>query len=431
MEDNNINQNFSEKSEENIDNIDDVNNNEITDGYRYCDNPYEQLNITDIENYVPVDYSPTEKGKPISRGIKVFTLIMSAIVLISGSCVGGYLIGLHRYSKTNNKDYTVSLNLASKPAQTDEFTAAQVYEIVNKSVVGITVYGDDGTQSSASGVIFSEDGYIITNDHIYESIVGAKFIVKTYDDKEYSAEFVAGDVRSDVAVLKIDAKGFTPAVLGNDKELVIGENVVAVGRPNNIEENSITEGIISLTNRRVSTTSSYSMKMIQTSTPINPGNSGGALVNMYGQVVGITSSKIAGEEYEGIGFAIPSSVTKLIVESLIKNGYVADRARLGVSYQVINKVVMEVKKYPSTGILIVSVNNDSDLFGKISAGDIITQVNGINITSDSVILDQIEGSKPGDMLTFTVFTATGSYKTVQGKLLPDTGSSSYVKSLIQ
>ncbi|MBR2042766.1 MAG: trypsin-like peptidase domain-containing protein, partial [Clostridia bacterium] len=376
-----------------------------------------------IEDFKPVNYSSVKKRKPVAAGIKIFALLMAAVILVTGSCLTGYLIGISRNTGLKNNFQDTNLNLTAKPADTDEFTAAQVYDMLNKSVVGITVYGSDGKASTASGVVYTENGYIITNDHIYDTIAGAKFIIRTYDGVEYPAVFVAGDSRSDLAVLKIEASGFVPAVFGNDKELVIGENVVAIGRPNNIEENSITEGIISLKDRRVSTTTSYSMKMIQTSTPINPGNSGGALVNMYGQVIGITSSKIAGEEYEGIGFAIPSSTTKRVIESLIKNGYVSDRARLGVSYQVINTVKMEVEKYPSTGILIATVDNDSDLYGKINVGDLITEVGGIKITSDSVILDAIENSKPGDVLSFTVYTATGSYKTVSGKLLPDTGSS--------
>ncbi len=394
-------------------------------------NLYQQPETVNIANFNPVEYTPVEPKKPVATGIKVFAVLMAAVILITGSCLTGYLIGINKYSRSANNYADTTLNLVGKPADTDEYTAAQVYEMLNKSVVGITVYGREGSGSTASGVVYTEDGYIITNDHIYDSIAGAKFIVRTYDGTEYSASFVAGDARSDLAVLKINATGFVPAVFGNDKELVIGENVVAVGRPNNIEENSITEGIISLKDRRVSTTTNYSMKMIQTSTPINPGNSGGALVNMYGQVVGITSSKIAGEEYEGIGFAIPSSTTKIVVESLIKNGYVADRARLGVSYQVINTVTKEVENYPSTGILIATVDNDSDLYGKVNVGDMITEVDGIKITSDSVILDAIEASKPGDTLTFTVYSSTGSYKTISAKLLPDTGSSSYVKAVIQ
>lgn len=419
--------NFLNENDKNIDASYSNSDNET----HYIDNPYEQSIYAQITDYKHIEYSQNKENKPNSIGIKVFSLILAGIILVTGACVGGYLFGLHKYSNLNKESSFSFVDLASKPLATDELTAPQVYEKVNKSIVGITAYGIDGAQSTASGVIYSQDGYIITNDHIYDTIPSAKFVVKTYDDKEYFASFVAGDIRSDLAVLKIDEEGFTPAVFGNDKELLIGENVVAIGRANNIERNSISEGVISLINRRVSTSSSYSMKMLQTSAPINPGNSGGALVNMYGQIIGITSSKISGQEYEGIGFAIPSSVTKFVVESLIKNGYVIDRARLGVSYQVINKVTMDIKKYPSTGILIVSVNNDSDLLGKVNVSDIITQVNGIDITSDGVILDQIENAKPGDVFTFTVYTTSGSYKTIQGKLLPDTGSSSYVQSVVQ
>lgn len=394
-------------------------------------NPYQQPDVVNISNYKPVEFTPVEPKKPMASGIKIFAVLMSAVILVTGSCLVGYIVGINKYSHSSNFHADTNLNLEGKPADTNEYTAAQVYDKLNKSVVGITVYNSEGNGSTASGVVYTEDGYIITNDHIYDGVMGAKFIVRTYDGKEYPASFVAGDTRSDLAVLKIDARGFVPAVFGNDKELVIGENVVAIGRPNNIEENSITEGIVSLKDRRVSTTTSYSMKMIQTSTPINPGNSGGALVNMYGQVVGITSSKIAGDKYEGIGFAIPSSATKNVVESLIKNGYVSDRARLGVSYTVINTVSKEVGNYPSTGILVATVNTDSDLYGKVNAGDLITEVEGISITSDSVILDIIESSKPDDVLSFTVYTSSGKYKTISAKLLPDTGSSSYVQSVIQ
>ncbi len=383
-----------------------------------------------IKDYREVEYSPIKKSK-VATGVKVFAVLMALVILATGSCTVGYFLGVKSQEKPESNFTETVLNLESKPADTDEMTPAQVYDILNKSVVGITVYGADGSGSSASGVVYTEDGYIITNDHIYSEVVGAKFIIKTYEGKEYKAEFVAGDSRSDLAVLKIDADGFIPATFGDDRQLVIGENVVAVGRPNNIEENSITEGIISLTNRRVSTASNYSMKMLQTSTPINPGNSGGALVNMYGQVVGITSSKIAGEEYEGIGFAIPSSTTKVIIESLIKNGYVADRGRLGITYQVINSVMKELGNYPSTGILIAAIDTESHLYRKVNEGDIITQVNGVDITSDSTVLDAIESARPGEELTFTVYTTSGSYKTVMASLLPDTGSCSYKKSIVR
>lgn len=406
-----------------------INNNEqINSNAPVYANLYNQPPV--VQNYDPVIYTPIQPKKPVSKGIKIFAIIMAAIILVTGSCLTGYLLGTNKIKGGSNYTET-TLNLTAKPADTDEYSAAQVYEMVNKSIVGITVYGADGTVSTASGVVYTEDGYIITNDHIYSEIAGAKFRVRFYDGNEYPAVFVAGDTRSDLAVIKIDGNGFTPATFGNSNEIVIGENVVAVGRPNQIEDNSITEGIISLKDRRVSTTSNYSMKMIQTSTPINPGNSGGALVNMYGQVIGITSSKIAGNVYEGIGFAIPTTTTKWVVESLIAYGCVNDRARLGITYQTINEITKEIGNYKTTGILVVSITEDSDLYGKISEGDMITEVNGKPIVSDSVILDAIEESKPDDTLDFTVYTSSGSTKKIKAKLLPDTGSSSYVYSTLK
>ena len=173
------------------------------------------------------------------------------------------------------------------------------------------------------------------------------------------------------------------------------------------------------------------MKMIQTSAAINPGSSGGALINMYGQVVGITSSKISGDVYEATGFAIPSFTTKKIVESLISYGCVNDRARLGITYQTITEIQKEINKYKTTGIIVVSISDDSDLFGKIGEGDIITHVNDIEINSDDIILDIIESSKPDEKLNFTVYTTDGTIKNVTAKLLPDTGTSTYVYSPVQ
>ncbi len=376
-----------------------------------------------------IEYTPVNKNSETAKGIKIFALIMAFIVVITGSCIAGYYIG--KSNIIDNKFSDTTLNLEAKPTNTDEYTASQVFQIVDKSIVGITVYNSSGSVSTASGVVYTEDGYIITNDHIYSEIAGAKFRVRFYDGKEYPAEFVAGDTRSDLAVLKIDIKGLTPAVFGDSSQIVQGENVVAVGRPNQVQDNCITEGIVSMKERRVTVTSSYSMKMIQTSAAINPGSSGGALVNMYGQVIGITSSKISSDVYEATGFAIPSATTKKIIESLIAYGCVNDRARLGISYQTINEITKEVKNYKTTGIIVVSISDDSDLLGKINEGDIITHVNGTAITSDNVILDIIESAKPDQKLDFTVYKTDGTTKNVSAKLLPDTGSSSYNYSTIQ
>ena len=295
------------------------------------------------ERYTPqnkINYSdvlPINDYKPMSRGLKVFALIMAAVIMLTGASVAGYFLGRNSVSTGARKNVTV--NLAAKPADTDEMTAAEVYEKVDSSVVGITIYNSEGSGSQASGVFYSEDGYIVTNDHIYSEVGAPKFKVYTADGKEYDAKYIAGDQVSDLAVLKIDGSGFTPAEFGNSDEIIYGENVVAIGRPSDATQaSSITKGIISSTGRRVRTTSNYSAKLIQTDSAINPGSSGGALVNMYGQVIGITSSKLAGVSYDAVGYAIPTKTMKRICDELIKEGKVVSRAKLGITYTAINSV---------------------------------------------------------------------------------------------
>ena len=360
----------------------------------------------------------------MSKGLKVFALIMAAVILLTGVSVTGYYLGRNSVGAGIRKN--VAVDLAAKPADTDEMTAAEVYEKVNSSVVGITIYNSEGSGSQASGVFYSEDGYIVTNDHIYSEVGAPKFKVYTSDGKEYDAKYVAGDQVSDLAVLKIDGSGFNAAEFGNSEEIVYGENVVAIGRPSDATQNSsITKGIISSTGRRVKTTSNYSAKLIQTDSAINPGSSGGALVNMYGQVIGITSSKLAGVSYDAVGYAIPTKTMKRICEELIKNGKVVSRAKLGITYTAINSVTAEINGYDSVGLYVASVSEDSDLYGKVTEGDIITHINGIKVTSDEVVLDIIEESSAGDKISVTVLTGNGKEITLEVVLKANTGESSY------
>ena len=380
----------------------------------------------------PINYSavkPIDDYKPMSKGLKFFAIIMAALILLSASCVTGYFFGKNSNNLSNSKD--IEMSLAAKPKETDELTPAQIYNTVNKSIVGIYIYNAEGKASQASGVVYSKDGYIVTNDHIYSEISSPKFKVYTSDGKEYNATYVAGDKISDLAVLKINDGKFSPAVFGNSKELIYGERVVAIGRPNDaIADSSITSGIISAVHRRVQTTSSYSASLIQTDSAINPGSSGGALVNMYGQVVGITSSKLAGVEYDAIGYAIPTVTVKRIVEELIKEGKVVSRAKLGISYTAINSVTAELNGLDYTGLSVASVTEDSDLFGKLNVGDVITHVNGIEITNDNVILDIIENSKAGDKISITVVSKNGRASDYDVVLKANIGESSYTTEKI-
>ena len=375
------------------------------------------------------DVNPINSYKPMSRGLRIFCAIMAAVVLLTATTAAGYFMG--RGSVANNYiGASVDVDLAAKPKDEDPNTSAQIYEMVNESIVGIRVYNEAGQVSDASGVVYTRDGYIVTNDHIYSEIGAPKFKVFMYDGTEYDATYVAGDAVSDLAVLKIDGVKLQVAEFGNSNELINGESVVAMGRPNDATDfTSITGGMISLTKRRVKTTSSYTARLIQTDSAINPGSSGGALVNMYGQVVGITSSKLAGVEYDAIGFAIPTTTVKRVVEQLISDGKVTDRAKLGITYTEVNSVTAEVENYAAVGLLVVSVSEDSDIFGKVGEGDFITHVNGIAITNDDIILDVIEDCKAGDTISLTVLLNNGSEVDFDVKLRANTSDSSYSSTI--
>lgn len=382
----------------------------------------------------PVKYTPVQKSESSAgsqKGFKVFCLILAAVILLTGGCIGGYFVGRSEPSAQSLYG-NVELDLASKPKDTDESTAAEVYAQVDPSIVGIRVYNEQGQMGDASGVIYTEDGYVITNDHIYSEIGAPKFKIYMNDGTQYDADYVAGDVVSDLAVLKIrDGKDLAPATLGNSEEIYCGENVVAIGRPNDATaRSSITTGIVSLVSRRVQTTSSYSARLIQTNSAINPGSSGGALVNMYGQVIGITSSKLSGDSYEGMGFAIPTTTVKRVIEQLIKSGEVTDRAKLGISYTMVDSVTAELSDIAGVGLYVSEVTEDSDLYGKLGSGDIITHVNGIAITDDDIILDIIEACYAGDSITVTVLTAEGEQAEYTAVLKANIGDSSYTEEII-
>lgn len=419
------NQNFNLENENNEESTMQQQNTNITDN---TNEATENFSVDEEPVWNKVEYSPVgkiEDYKPMGRGLKIFCLVMAAVIVLTATTAAGYFMG--RSSVSNNYIGTlVDVDLEAKPKNTDQNTPAQIYEKVNKSIVGIRIYNEAGQASDASGVIYTEDGYIVTNDHIYSEIGAAKFKVFMYDGTEYDATYVAGDTVSDLAVLKIDVKNLQAAQFGNSNELINGESVVAMGRPNDATDfTSITGGMISLTKRRVKTTSSYTARLIQTDSAINPGSSGGALVNMYGQVVGITSSKLAGVEYDAIGFAIPTTTMKRVVEQLIANGKVTDRAKLGITYTEVNSVTAEVENYAAVGLLVVSVSEDSDIFGKVGEGDFITHVNGIEITNDDIVLDIIEDCKAGDKISLTVLFSNGSTADFDVTLRANTSDSSY------
>jgi serine protease Do len=253
-----------------------------------------------------------------------------------------------------------------------------------------------------SGIIMSKDGYIITNAHVVEGADGIKVVLD--NSEEYEATLVGKDTKTDLAVIKIKANNLTAANFGDSSQMEVGETVIAIGNPSGLDlAGSVTQGIVSAVDRLVKGSSGYSMKCIQTDAAINPGNSGGALVNQYGQVIGINSAKIAATEYEGIGFSIPMNEAKPIIDNLIKYGYIKDRARLGISFQMIDEVYAKIKDVP-TGLYIKEIDQTTDTYKKgVRVGDIVTKIDGKKITDADAVSELLKTKKPGQTVKLTVY----------------------------
>lgn len=334
------------------------------------------------------------------------------------------------YSDKTNKSYSgMKLESNPKDAKTnDSYTAAKASDKVSNSVVGILCYSDDApdkadtttASSQGSGIIFSQDGYVITNAHVIGNSKTAYVIrVVTSDGKEYKAGVVGYDSRTDIAVLKMDdAKGLTPATFGDSSQLEVGQDIIVVGNPGGLDyQNTTTKGVISALDRKLSTSSLT--KYIQTDAAINPGNSGGPLVNYYGQVVGITTSKIVSETYEGMGFAIPSQTVKSIVDTLVKNGYVEGRVKIGISGIAVTSEQASNYNIPQ-GIYVQSIVSGGPCDGtSLEEGDIITEVDGETITSFADVYAILETHKPGDKIKVKYYSSSSGDGEVEITLQED------------
>ncbi|HEX3017365.1 MAG TPA: trypsin-like peptidase domain-containing protein [Caproicibacter sp.] len=312
-------------------------------------------------------------------------------------------------------------------------TATVIYKNLIQSVVGVeTTISADGTTTGESetgegtGIVATSDGYILTNAHVVNYSRGNAVKVVMHNNQEYSAKVVGFDKTSDLAVLKINATGLSPASFGSVDGMEIGEQVLAIGNPGGLSfAGSLTGGMISALNRTIESHSDNGMTYIQTDAAINPGNSGGPLVNMYGQVIGINSNKIAATGYEGMGFAIPISKAQPIINQLIRNGYVNGRTRLGITGQDVQDSGQQVLGYPQ-GVIIKSITSDSDMTrAGANVGDIITAADGKKVTSLTDLYAVLNNHKPGDTITMKLYTGSvsgnGSSKTIRVKLLEDKG----------
>ena len=436
-------------------------------GGRY-DNPYGQPYWNYPYGGSPYGQQPPIPPKKMGTGLKVFLWVLGvlAVGLIVGTGVygirasygqqgpnassspsswaqgeasssassSGNVIGGVPGDGTNPDSSGIAIR--PKPAGA-ALNANEVYKKVIQSVVGVqtTITGADSRQSGTSegtGIIATSDGYILTNAHVVDNSKTEPVKVVLHNNQEYEAKVVGYDKTSDLAVLKINANGLSPAEFGSVDGVEVGDQVIAIGNPGGLSfAGSLTGGYISALDRTIEDHSDNGMTYIQTDAAINPGNSGGPLVNMYGQVIGINSNKIIATGYEGMGFAIPVSRAKTIIDDLIANGYVTGRSRLGITAQTVQDMYSQIYGFPQ-GVLIQSIGDDSDMKGKgVVQGDIITKADGADIASMDDLYAVLNRHKPGDSIKMTIYSTSlsetaggskaGTSREISVKLLEDKG----------
>ena len=287
----------------------------------------------------------------------------------------------------------------------------EIYEKTIHSVVSISCQLDGGS-STGTGVVLSQDGYIVTNSHVVE---GARNIQVLFtDEKILEASVVGVDVVSDLAVLYVKSNDLVPAQFGDSSSIRVGDLAVAIGDPLGLElRGTMTDGIISAINRDI-TTGGRTMTLLQTNAALNSGNSGGPLLNCYGQVIGINTMKIG--DYmnsggvEGLGFAIPSTTVKEVVDQLISQGYVTGRPYLGIIGQEISGLYQQLYRLPE-GIFISKVDKHSEAYRVgIRPGDVLVSFDGVRVPTADDLNTQLYHHKAGDTVSLVIFRADKSYE---------------------
>lgn len=357
------------------------------------------------------------------------SIAAACVLLVGGIAIGSSMSGgadnnSSSVSATSVNSNLPSVNISSPSATStsanDGLSGEEIYAKVSPSVVSIQAVNlTSGEGGTGSGVIMSADGYIITNNHVVvdenTGVQQDKITVYMSDGTSFPAEVIGLDEQTDLAVLKIGPAGttLTPAEFGDSNSLLVGEEVYAIGSPGGLDlANTITGGHISALNRDI-TIDDRVMSLIQTDAAINPGNSGGALINKYGQVIGITSAKLGISYYEGLGFAIPMDTVKPIVDELIQNGYIAGRPQIGISGQNVSEQQSAAYGIPQ-GVRVINVDSRSNAAAAgVQANDIITGINGTEVTDMDGVNAVKDKLSAGDKITLTLYRmSTGKTLTV-------------------
>ncbi len=280
-------------------------------------------------------------------------------------------------------------------------TASSVVEVSTEKLVTDNYFSQRVLSGAGSGVIISEDGYVITNHHVID---GASTItVRLHDKSEYTATVVGSDAATDIAVLKVDATGLSAAVMGDSSTLAVGEEVVAIGNPLGSLGGTVTNGVISALERDI-TVEGQNMRLLQTNAAISPGNSGGGLFNAQGELIGVVNAKSIEDGSEGIGFAIPINTAREVAEDLINNGYVTGRPALGVT--VLNITDAQTAMYygvNSFGVYIMSVEDGSGAAkAGLKAGDRIVIINNKEVSDTADVTSALQDKAVGDVVSMQI-----------------------------
>ena len=379
------------------------------------------------------EINPPKKKK---KKILIAIVITLGVLIICSLITTTTLLGRGWLSNRifDNDRVEITIPIQKKPqldkkyydSATGKYTPEGIAKKVLPSVVSIEIY-EKGTVftpvSQGSGIILTENGYIITNAHVIENATRAIKVILS-DKKEYEAKIVGLDKKTDLAVIKINATGLVAADYGDSDQLEIGEEIVALGSPAGLY-GSLTRGVVSGLNRKIKTEANNTeMDCIQIDAAINPGNSGGALVNMYGQVVGINTSKIMLDSYDGIGFAISINEARPILEKLIADGYIKDRVKIGISFYEVTAATAEINK-TQPGLYIRSIDKDCDIINTgLKENDVITHIEGVPVVYRSDVDNVLKGKKPGDTVKAKVYRKTNSGEEqtfeIKFKLMEDT-----------
>ena len=369
----------------------------------------------------PKAKKPKKQRKPISRGGIAIALAVTMVFSCGLGFGGGYFAnkvntstsGSLNITKTSNSGTTTTASSTSKANSTSEIvkkTADSVVEISTESVVTGSFAQQYVQQGAGSGVIISQDGYILTNNHVINGANSVK--VRLRDGTEYDATIIGSDSDNDIALLKVNATGLSPATFGDSNSLAVGDYVVAIGNPLGELGGTVTDGIISALARKV-TIEDTQMTLLQTNAQVNPGNSGGGLFNANGELVGIVNAKQSATEVEGIAFAIPINNVLDILSDLKEYGYVTGKVDLGIDFTDITSD--ETAFYygvNQTGCYVLSVDSGSNAEkAGVTRGDLVTKVNDTDVSSSSDITAALEKAEVGDTVTFTV-SRRGTSKTI-------------------